>query len=362
MGRPDRRSGLAVVIASMLALAACSSAATPAPTAAPTAKPAGSPTAAPSPTATALPGTKTFSVGAPAASVANVVFRAALYAMNTSGYTVTLTPVTTPELVVEGTSKNTFQFGDGSINSVMAAVEKGAALRVIVDRTGNEWSLYTKSDIADCKGLAGKQLAVTSLGSAVTAMLKAWMAKTCPGTTPNFLVIASSTDRAAALLANQIDASPLQLADGLPLVTNAASKDKFKILANFQRDLPEVLISSVYVNLDFARDNPGTVVAVVKAIITENRKSADDPTYLKKTVLQYIPAIDQSSLDAVVKAYQDFKLFDVNGGLTDAKLAYNAKFYGPAPDGAGSTKAVMAVNTFADLTYLNIALNELGKK
>jgi len=196
----------------------------------------------------------------------------------------------------------------------------------------------------------------------VTAMLKAWMAKTCPGTTPNFLVISTSDQRALALIANQIDAAPLQIQDGLPLTTNPANAGRFKVLTNFQRDLPEVLINTVYANLDFARDNPGTVVAVAKAILTVNRKVADDPTYLKQLSIKYIPGIDLTSLDAVVAAYREYKLFDVNGGLTQAKLEYNAKFYGPAPDGTGSVPTVVAPSVWADLTYLNIALAELGKR
>jgi hypothetical protein len=104
------------------------------------------------------------------------------------------------------------------------------------------------------------------------------------------------------------------------------------------------------------------VVAVIKALLTANRKVADDPTYLKTITLKYIPNIDQSTLDPVLAAYRDAKIMDVNGGITMEKLVYNAKFYGPAPDGTGSVSKVLAPNEYADLTYLNIALAELGKR
>lgn len=360
MTRFESRRILSIGVAALLSLAACTSAATPAPTPAP-AKSA-SPTVAASPTATALPGTKTFSVGLPTPSVANSLLRAAIDSLNKSGYTVKVESINTPDLVVAGVTNNTLQFGDGSINSVMAAIEKGADMRVIVDRTGNEWSLYTTKAITKCADLNGVRLGVTSPTSAVTMMLKAWIAKTCAGTTPQYLTIASSGDRAAALVAGQLDASPLQLADGLPLINSAANAGKFAVLVNFQQQLPEVLISSVYVGTAFARENPGTVLELIKAMLTQARKVADDPTYLKTVATQFVPGIDQSTLDPVLKAYMDYKLFDVNGGLTQSKLEYNAKFYGPAPDGAGSTKAVLAVNTWADLTYLNMALTALGKR
>jgi ABC-type nitrate/sulfonate/bicarbonate transport system substrate-binding protein len=244
----------------------------------------------------------------------------------------------------------------------MAAITKGAKIRLISDRLGNEWTIVSKTDIANCAGLAGKNVGVTSLGSAVTAMLKAWIAKTCPGTAPNYLIIATSDQRALALIANQIDAAPLQLADSLPLLTKADYTGRFKALVKFAQDLPEVLINGLYVNTDFAANNPGTVVDVIKALLTANRKVADDPTYLKTITLKYIPGIDQTTLDPIVNAYRDAKIMDVNGGLTNDKLVYNGKFYGPAPDGTGSVSRVLAPNEYADVTYLNIALQQLGKR
>jgi ABC-type nitrate/sulfonate/bicarbonate transport system substrate-binding protein len=329
-----------------------------APTAPPTTGPTSGATAAP----TALPGTKQFIVAKPAASVGNVAFHAAMDGMNSEGYTVSIQSINTPDLVVEGVAKGTFHFGDGSVNAVMLAITKGSQIRVISDRLGNEWTLVTKSDIANCAGLAGKNIGVTSLGSSVTTMLKAWITKTCPGTAPNYLVISTSDQRALALIANQIDGAPLQLADSLPLLTKAEHAGKFKALVRFAQDLPEVLINTVYVNNDFARANPGTVVAVLKALLTVNRKVADDPTYLKTITLKYIPNIDQSTLDPVLNAYRDAKIMDVNGGLTMEKLAYNATFYGPAPAGTGSVPRVLAPNEYGDLTYLNIALAQLGKR
>jgi ABC-type nitrate/sulfonate/bicarbonate transport system substrate-binding protein len=350
------------MLAGTILLSACTAAATPTPTAAPTAAASPGATTAATAAATQLPGVKQFIVAKPAPSVGNVAFHAAMDGMNSEGYSVSVQSINTPDLVVEGVAKGTFHFGDGSVNAVMLATTKGSQIRVISDRLGNEWTLVTKSDIANCAGLAGKNVGVTSLGSSVTSMLKAWIAKTCPGTNPNYLVIATSDQRALALIANQIDGAPLQLADSLPLLTKAEHSGKFKALVRFAQDLPEVLINTVYVNNDFARQNPGTVVAVLKALLTANRKVADDPTYLKTITLKYIPNIDQATLDPVLAAYRDAKIMDVNGGLTPEKLTFNAKFYGPAPEGTGSVPRVLAPSEWADLTYLNIALQQLGKR
>jgi ABC-type nitrate/sulfonate/bicarbonate transport system substrate-binding protein len=347
----------------MLVLSACTAAGTPVPTSPPTQAPSSAgPSSAASAAPTELPGTKQFVVAKPAPSIANIPFHAAMEDMNKAGYNVTVQSIDTPELLIEGVAKGQFAFGDGSINLVMNAVLKGAEIRVISDRVGNEWSLYTQAALNNCADLAGKNLGVTSLGSSVTAMLKAWITKTCPGTTPNYLVISTSDQRALALIANQIDAAPLQIQDGLPLMNNAEHKGKFKILTNFQRDLPELLINSVYVNNEFARQNPGTVVAVMKALLEANRKVLSEPNFLREVTLRYLPNIDQTSLDQIVAAYKEFKLFDPNGGATTEKLQFTAKFYGPAPEGTGSVPQVLNPSQWADLTYLNLALGQLGRQ
>jgi NitT/TauT family transport system substrate-binding protein len=349
-----------VLLAGVFLLSACTAAATPVPTRAPTALPSTGPGATAAPTR--LPGIKQFIVAKPAASVANVSFHVAMDGMNREGYSVSVQSINTPELVVEGVAKGTFQVGAGSNTQIMAAIAKGAPLRVIADQVGNEWALVSRSDIANCAGLGGKNIAVTSLGSSTAAMLKAWIAKTCPGTAPNYLVIAASDQRALALIANQIDASPLQLQDTLLLLEKAEHAGKFKSLVSFARDLPELVLNSIFVNNDFARDNPGTVVDVLSAFLTTNRKVADDPNYLKQITLQYSPSVDQATLDNVAKIYRDLNLLDVNGGLTMSKIVFTAKFFGPAPDGTNSVSKVLAPNEFADLTYLNIALSRLGRR
>ena len=82
-------------------------------------------------------------------------------------------------------------------------------------RVQNEWTLYAKNDIADCAGLDGKKLAIHSQGAVSTSMVKNYVATVCSGTEPEYIVIEGSPNRVAALRANQIDASPLELADAI---------------------------------------------------------------------------------------------------------------------------------------------------
>ena len=159
------------------------------------------------------------------------------------------------------------------------------------------------------------------------------------------------------MLADQIDASPLELGDSL-VVDNEAS-DRFSLLASFAEDLPSLQTTSVYVNGDFAEENPGTVYAVVKAIVEQFREIDGNPEYLAGIAVEYAPdSVDAATVDEIAQKYVDLKMFPVNGGLNDDNLTYTAEFFGP--DGTGSVDRVLELDEFSDLSFLKEVLNELG--
>ncbi|MGH3504023.1 MAG: ABC transporter substrate-binding protein [Nocardioidaceae bacterium] len=309
--------------------------------------------------ATSAKGTKSFSVAFTSAGVSSAPFLAALDQLRSQGYTIKTPTLAESELVTAGTAKGKFAFGSGAASSVLLANSKGANLKIVVDRVSNEWTLYARKDIKKCSDLGGRRLAIHSPGAVSTAMVKNYVQTNCSGTNPNYVVIAGSSNRLAALLANRIDASPLELSDGVTLEKEAG--DRYSLLSSFSQDLPKLHPTPIYVNGDFAQQNPGTVTAVVKAVLKQDRKIAGDPQYLEEIAKKYVPkAVDPKTIDAVAKKYVDLKLFDVNGGLTKSNLEYLARFFGPK--GAGVVDQTVPVGEFADLSYLHKALDELGRK
>jgi NitT/TauT family transport system substrate-binding protein len=356
MSRSAPFRGLGLMAAAMLLLAACGSAATtpaPAATAAPPTTAAATPTAAP----TELPGTKEFKVAFTSPGLSSAPFFAAIDALNKSGYTIETQVLDQSELVTEGVSNGDFAFGSGANNSVLAAVEKGANLRIVVARVNNEWTMYAANSITDCAGLGGKNLAIHSQGAVSTAMVKNYVQTKCAGTEPNYVVIEGSPNRVAALLANQIDASPLELSDSLTI--DAQASDRYHLLASFAADLPDLQTTSVYLNADWAKENPGSAVAMVKAILEQHKKIEGDPAYLQSIAEQFTAdAINPDTIEAAAKKYVDLKMFPADGGLTEANVDYTAGFFGP--DGTGATKTKIALDQWADLSFLEMALAAIG--
>jgi NitT/TauT family transport system substrate-binding protein len=304
-------------------------------------------------------GTKSFTIGFTSAGMSSAPFLAAIDSLNGQGYDIKTPELAESELVTEGVAKGRFAFGSGANNEVMTANTKGANLKVVVDRVSNEWTIYARKTITQCSDLNGKRLAIHSEGAVSTAMVKNYIETKCPGTKPSYVVISGSPNRLAALLADRIDASPLELTDAVTL--EAKASDRYALLASFSQDLPQLHPTSIYVNGDFAKKNPDTVKAVVKAVLEQDRKIAGNPDYLQQIAEKFVPkAIDASTIGSAAKKYVDLKMFDVNGGLNQADLDYTSKFFGPS--GAKAVDKDVPASDWSDLTYLNQVVNELGQQ
>jgi NitT/TauT family transport system substrate-binding protein len=360
--RSITRDGLPVLsVAGALVLAACTAAATPAPTQAPTGAPTGAPTTAATAGPTALPGTKTFTVGFTSPGFSSAPLLAALGALRSQGYTIDTPAINASELLTQGVADGSFGIGAGmGTNTIMAAVSKGAAMKVFLARNANETVLYARSaTIKGCADLGGKKVAVHSEGSVSYAMIKAYVKASCPQATPNYLIVPGSENRLAAMIADQIDAAPLELGDSITL--DAQAGDRFKLLVRFAQDLPQLQPFVFAVNTQFANQNPGTVLALIKAVLTEYRRIAGDAAALQADAEKYVKdAINPSTVAAIARKYTELKMFDVNGGLTAENLQFTAAFFGP--NGTKAVEAALPASQWADIGFLDTALRELGRK
>ena len=354
--RSVSRRWLGLGLSSMLLLAACSGGtATTAPTTAPTEPPTTGPsasTAESTPAPTEMPGTKSFSIAFTSPGLSSAPFLAAIDNLNKNGYTITTQVIDQSELVTEGVSQGQFTFGSGANNSVLAAVEAGADLKAVASRVKNEWTMYATNDIQQCSDLDGKRVALHSQGAVSTAMVKNYIKENCDGTNPDYTFIEGSPNRVAALLAGQIDASPVELSDSFKI--DAEAGDRFHLLASFAKDLPKLQTTSIYTNGTWAQDNPGSVVAVIKALLDVHKQIQGNPDYLKQIAQQYVAdAISADTIDAAAKRYVELDMFPVDGGITADNLQYTAEFFGP--DGTGATKTVIPLDQWTNLTYLQMA-------
>ena len=137
---------------------------------------------------------------------------------------------------------------------MLAVAEKGAKIKILMDRISSEWTVYATANIKTCADLDGKKLAIHSEGAVSSAMLRDYLKTNCPAAKPNFLIVPGSDNRLAALLAGQIEASPLELSDAIQLEAKGGAK--FVQVTNFAKTLPsDMRIAGTRVNATGRRAN-----------------------------------------------------------------------------------------------------------
>jgi NitT/TauT family transport system substrate-binding protein len=334
-----------------LIVTACSGGASPSPSsAAPATQPPAASGEPSEPAATELPGSKNFTVAFTSIGLSSVALLAAIDDLRAQGYTIETPEVADNNLIVQGVSNNEFQFSSGTTLAVLIANKTGAPLKVIGNRIGNEWTVASVATIADCAGLDGKRYAHHSEAAVSTAMGRNWVEESCPGTTPEEVIIAGSDNRANALIADQIDATELELSDAIALL--ASQGDKFHVLTSFSETLPDLKPSTIYGNTDYMAENPGDVVALLSAVLAQHEKINADAGYLKSLAEKYLPNVNQDTIDEVTSQYVELGLFETDGGIDAESLEYTIKFF----EDAGALEAGLTVDQAADFSFLEMAL------
>jgi NitT/TauT family transport system substrate-binding protein len=340
-----------------LFVAACGAAPSPAPGATP--DPGETPaiaTPAASPTPTEEEHVRQFRHAlASVPGVSEVGILAAIDALNEQGYNIEWDVMTETELATESVASNTAQFSSGASNSALQAIAAGGDLRIIAERIRNEWTLMAVTGVAACEDLQGQRLAVHSLGAVSTAMVLHWIQTECPGTEPDVLVLPGSPNRYAALVAGQIDASPVELSDAMRLEDEG---DRFHMLTSFAEGLPELHPSTMYGNATFMSENPGTVRAYLRAMAEQYRMINADPEYLVELIDRYVEGIPEDEARRIAERYVELGLFDPNLGLDEQGLAATIEIF----EDAGAIPPGLTVESTGDLSYLNDVIDEIGRE
>jgi len=310
--------------------------------------PAGSDGGASTPPDTA---NKEFTIASTSFGLSSVPLLAALDAMREDGYTIEYPALTSPDLVAEGMIRNDFQFGVVGIAPASVAIQQGAPITNIMAQFANPWYMYAATDITECADLAGRRLAIHSEQSTSAAFGFNWIDEECPGTEPEVLIIAGSENRYAAMIAGEVDASAVEIADAVALEEEAG--DRFHQIVSFADTLPDILTTTYAVNTEFAAENPDAVVDLLTAVLEQHRMIDEDPAYFAELVEQYRPYISGVVSDRSIELQA--ALFQTDGGFTQEYVEATIQFLTDATVIEGD----LAVEDVADFTYLEQTLEGL---
>lgn len=286
--------------------------------------------------------------------IANIPLRMALDALTEKGYQVEAVPIAQFSLVVPALVQGSLDVSTGSNITVWSAIAKGGQVRSIAGWTNNPYFIVTPSDIKDCAELDGKPVGIQSFRGLIEAELADYLVRHCNNAEPVYLNLDTDDPRRAALEGGQIVGGRFELDDLLLL--EAAAPGKYKPLIEFGKEYPDVQIASFVASQKFIEMNPELVQDFVLELLKAQRQ-IQDPEILKEQIIKYYQLAPDAA-EAQAKGYLAFHTWDLNGGLSRDSIQKTMDF---AVQNKILAKPLTAEEV-ADFTFLNAALEEIGRK
>ncbi|HEX2128040.1 MAG TPA: ABC transporter substrate-binding protein [Solirubrobacterales bacterium] len=291
-------------------------------------------------------GPLSFTVGVVDPDLGSIALLEAIDVLKQDGNDIQDVEVAEPELAIEGLAQGRFQFSGETTSTALTANQQGAPVKLIGDLAGNAWSMWVSEEISACEDLDGRRFGIFSQGSVATAMVKNWVAQTCPGTEPEYLVLGDSSTRFAALQAGEIDGTALELSDSLTI----DESEGLTQLVDFAEEFPELRPSTLYANAEFIESDPEATQSFIDAVNEVDQQISEDPDYLAGLIEKHLP--DTEDIEGVARAYSERDLFDVTA-LTAESLEDTIAFF----EEAGSIEPGLSPEDAADLSFVE-ALNQ----
>lgn len=234
------------------------------------------------------------------------------------------------------------------------AVAKGADIRTIAQYTGSTSVLAARDRIRGCGDLHHRPFGASSSTGTSPTLFAMYLERHCPGTTPDTVVIPQADARAAALVADRVDAAMMPVEQLIRL--QQRSSVPLHALMSYAREFPSVQIDGLHVRRAWAIEHPQAVKDLLRAQLTAHRQVRANPQLLFDESRRRLN-IDAAVARAVGESHLLMDVWDVNGGLTVERVQSTLDFL----IAAGTLPEWITAGRVADLSYLDAVLAEIGK-
>ncbi len=222
------------------------------------------------------------------------------------------------ELAIQAVLSGQMDIGFGT---PYAAMQKSKApIRIIFQLSKLKFFPVTSKKYSDLKELDGQPIMLHSRGGGTDSIANVIEEKVGIKFGDR-VYVSGSSNRVAALMAGQTDATIIDLSNKNKLMKIAG--DKFNVLPMFDVDASD---EALFANLDWIKANEAEVDIFVKALLSVYRDMAADPTIVSKETdpngpIGQLPKEVLDSLDGFYKDAVEGGLYDVNGGGEKAAKA-----------------------------------------
>lgn len=211
-----------------------------------------------------------------------------------------------------------------ALAQIMDAIDQGLDFRFFQAANSNEFLMVSRAEYPDCASLDGKLVGIQSVSSFVGQLAIQWFAAECPNAKPNLTVIEGSENRLAALLANQLDASPVDLQDWTML--DRAKPGAFVVSGDYTKTMP-ILRAAFAASRSFIAENPELVRDWVKVHLDVYAEIYDNPQVLVDKGKELLGEIDPEVLPAIVGAFVEAGVWPVDGDLSAESVDQTIAFF-----------------------------------
>ena len=267
------------------------------------------------------------------------------------GYTLERIDLEQTELFIAALDKGDLDMAWLNTQATYTAIGQGAKIVEFMDRSANLNLVVTKASIATCADLHNRTIAVPGLTSPSVTLLTTYIARTCPGTEPQFALISGKRNRSAALLTGNVDGITDEL-DGM-LQLELERPGEFHALITLASEFPDVLLNVGVVRRGFAEENPQAMRDMAQAIMLGRRRLRDQEA-LSQAMVHYLE-YPRERADAAAAAYLALGCFDYEGRYNLERVQSTLSLM----QSSGTVAASLKASDVADLSYYQAALAEL---
>lgn len=242
------------------------------------------------------------------------------------------------------------------VNVGVPAVDAGASIVDVVATQRPTWALAVSPDITSFDDLEGKRIAVHGEQS-FTRAVSNYFAE-INGYEYEELIIPGSEVRAEALAQGQIDAAVIDLPDVVQL--SQTYPGSFEVLVTIGEEFPELIEQDIWLDSEWASENPELATCVVEGIVGAMRELTTDTDYALQLAVETLPDFDEEVLSDLVDEYSSRDLWPADGLLTAERALSTLTFFNDVGEIDIGEVSEESLNAYFDFTFLEQALENLN--
>ncbi len=271
-----------------------------------------------------------------------------------AGYEVTFQELNGNDQMVQAVLRGEADFGEGSATAVITAISRGADLKILFETSRLDYVLAAKASITAVDHLNGARVGIFSTVSDTNLALQLTL-QGHPGVKPQLLMGGFSSARVQAMLAGQMDASPVQFPDWLRL--KAQGGDRFHAFQTYATAFPDIFAKITFATTSLLTRNPQLVHDYIKANVMAARQLKQGGVgAVEATIREHLTKVDPAAVSDIARAYFDSPVWPTDGGL--------------GPEAQEKTYRALSENNFIpavkkpffDRSPLDKVLAEIGRK